>query len=70
MRNLVCHRSISGKTCLRLAEILGLFVTMTGNFCQFLPYIQCCDRLKLAMTGQNLEIISVLWYGISFPVYC
>ena len=33
MQNLVCHWSISGKTCLRLVETLGLPVTMTGNFC-------------------------------------
>ena len=33
MQNLVCYRSISGKTCLRLVETLGLPVTMTGNFC-------------------------------------
>ena len=40
MRNLVCHRSMSDKTCLRLVEILGLPVTITGNFCQILLYIQ------------------------------
>ena len=40
MRNLVCRRSMSGKTCLRLVEILGLPVTMTGNFCNILLYIQ------------------------------
>ena len=33
MRNLVGHSSMSGKTCLRLTEILGLPVTMRGNFC-------------------------------------
>jgi len=37
MRNVVCCRSMSGKTCLRLVE-------MTGNFCQVLLYIQWCDR--------------------------
>ena len=36
MRNLVCRRSMSDKTCLRLVEILGLPVTITGNFCQIL----------------------------------
>ena len=36
MRKLVCHRSMSGKSCLRLVEMLGLPVTMTGNFCQFM----------------------------------
>ena len=40
MRNLVCRRSMIGKTCLRLVGILGLPVTMTGNFCQILLYIQ------------------------------
>jgi len=40
MRNLVCRRSMSGKNCMRLAEILGLPVTMTSNFCQILLYIQ------------------------------
>ena len=40
MRNLVCRRSMSGKTGLRLEEILGLPVTMTGNFCKILLYIQ------------------------------
>ena len=40
MRNLVCRRSMTGKTCLRLVGILGLPVTMTGNFCQMLLYIQ------------------------------
>ena len=40
MRNLVCRRSMSDKTCLRLVEILGLPVTITGNFCQILLYIQ------------------------------
>jgi len=40
MRNLVCRRSTTGKTCLRLVVILGLPVTMTGNFCQILLYIQ------------------------------
>jgi len=34
MRNLVCHRSMTGKTCLPLVEILGLHITMTGNFCE------------------------------------
>ena len=34
MQNLIYRRSMSGKTCLRLIEILGLPVTMTGNFCQ------------------------------------
>ena len=64
MRNLVCHRSMSGKTCPRLVEILGLSVTMTGNFFQFLLYIQWCDRSKLATTGKHLVSISqiVLWY--------
>ena len=33
-----------GKTGLRLVEILGLPVTMTGNFCKILLYIQWCDR--------------------------
>ena len=40
MRNLVCRRSMSGKTCLRRVEILGLPVTITGNFCKILLYIQ------------------------------
>ena len=40
MRNLVYRRSMTGKTCLRLVGILGLPVTMTGNFCQILLYIQ------------------------------
>ena len=44
MWNLVCHRSMSGKTCLRLVVILGLPVTMSGYFCQILLYIQWCDR--------------------------
>ena len=44
MRILVCRRSMSGKTCLRLVELLGLPVTMTGNFCKILLYIQWCDR--------------------------
>ena len=45
---------------------------MTDNFCQILLYIQWCDMYKLAMTGQNLEIISqiVLWYENSFPIDC
>jgi len=46
---------MSVKTCLRLVEVLGLHVTMTGNFCQILLYIQCCDRKKLAMTGQKYQ---------------
>jgi len=63
MRNLVCHRSMSGKTCLRLVEMLCLSVTMTGSVCQMLLYIQWCDRLKLVTTGYYLESISkiVLW---------
>ena len=40
MRNLVCRRSMTGKTCLQLVGILGLPVTMTRNFCQILLYIQ------------------------------
>ena len=36
MRNLVCRRSMSDKTCLQLVEILGLPVTMTRNFCEIL----------------------------------
>ena len=44
MQNLFYRRSMSGKTCLRLVEILGLPVTMTGNFCKNLLYIQWCDR--------------------------
>jgi len=40
MRNLVRRRSMSDKTCLRLVEIFGLPVTMTGTFCQSLLYIQ------------------------------
>jgi len=40
MRNLVCRRSMTGKTCVRLVGILGLPVTMTGKFCQILLYIQ------------------------------
>ena len=47
MRNLVCRRSMSGKTCLRLVEILGSPVTITGNFCQILSNfvnIQWYDR--------------------------
>jgi len=47
MRNLVCLRSMSGKNCMRLVENLGLPVTMTGNFCQILLYIQWCDRWKI-----------------------
>ena len=35
MRNLVCRMSMSGKTCLRLVEILGLPVTMTATFVKF-----------------------------------
>ena len=35
MRNLFCRRSMSGKTCLRLVEILGLPVTMTATFVKF-----------------------------------
>ena len=46
MRNLVCRRSMSGKTCLRLVEILGLPVTMTGNFCKILLYFN-------DVTGKN-----------------
>ena len=70
VRNFVCHRSMSGKTCPRLVEILGLSVTMTGNFFQFLLYIQWCDRSKLAMTGQNWVSISqvVLWYENSIRI--
>ena len=41
MQNLVCHRSMSGKTYLRLVENMALPVTMTGNFCQILLFIQC-----------------------------
>ena len=37
MRNLVCRRLMSGKNCMRLVEILGLPVAMTGNI---LLYIQ------------------------------
>jgi len=37
---LICDWSMSGKTYLRLVEILGLPVTMTGNFCKILLYIQ------------------------------
>ena len=44
MRNLVCRRSMSGKTCLRLVEILGLPVTMTGNFCKILLVKLSHDR--------------------------
>ena len=29
------QKSMSGKTCLRLVERLGLSVTMTGNFVKF-----------------------------------
>ena len=70
MRNLVCRRSMLGKTCLRLVEFLWLPVTMSDNFCQILLYIQWCYRYKLAMTGKNLEIISqiVLWYENSFRI--
>ena len=64
MRNLVCRRSMSGKNCMRLVEILGLPVTMTGNFCQILLYIQWCDRRKIGMTGKKLEIISQMSYGM------
>jgi len=35
MWNLVCHRLMSDKT-------LGLFVTITGYFCQILLFIQWC----------------------------
>jgi len=35
---------MSGKTCMRLVEVLGLPVTMTGNFYQILLYIQWRDR--------------------------
>ena len=64
MRNLVCRKTMSGKTCLQLVKHLDLPVTMSGNLCQILLYIQWYDRWKLAMTGQQLEIISqiVLWY--------
>jgi len=70
MRNLVCRRSMTGKTCLRLVGILVLPVTLTDNVYQFLLYIQWCDRLQLAMTGKKLEIISqiVLWYETSFRI--
>jgi len=44
MRNPVCRRSMSGKTCLWLVEILRSLVTMTGNLCHFFLYIQWCDR--------------------------
>ena len=47
-----------------LVEMLGLPVTMTGNFCQILLYIQWCDRGKIGMTGKNLEIISQMSYGM------
>jgi len=40
MRNLIGHSTMSGKISLRLVEILDLPVTMTGNFCQILLYIQ------------------------------
>jgi len=40
MRNLACRRSMSGKTCLQQVEILGLPVTMAGNFHQILIYIR------------------------------
>jgi len=39
-RNLVYHRSMSDKTCLRLVEILGLPVTMT----MLHDNVQWCDR--------------------------
>ena len=38
MQNLVRHRTMSDRTCLQLVEILGLPVTMTGNFCQIPPF--------------------------------
>ena len=44
MQNIVCRRSMPGKTCLQLVQILGLIVTMKGNFCPISLYIQWCDR--------------------------
>ena len=55
MQNLVGHRTMSGKTCPQLVEILGLPLKITGNFCQILLYIQWCDMQQLAMTGQQLK---------------
>jgi len=49
MRNLVSHRSMSVKMCIRLVEILDLHVTITRNVCQFLLY---------AVIGKKLDIIS------------
>ena len=35
-RNVIGHRTLSGKTCLRLVNVFA----ETGNFCQILLYIQ------------------------------
>jgi len=48
MRNLVCHRSMSGKTCLRLVEILGLSVTMTGNLFSIFTLYSMMWQVKIS----------------------
>ena len=56
---------MAGKTYPRLVEILGLPVTMTGNFVRFYSIFN-------DVTGETLEIIRhiVLWYGNSCRVDC
>ena len=64
MQNLVRHRTMSDRTCLQLVEILGLPVTMTGNFCQISPFFND--------TGEKLEFFSqiVRCYENRFCVDC
>jgi len=40
MQNLICHRTMSDRTCLWLVKQFGLPVTRTGNFYQSLLYVQ------------------------------
>ena len=65
MRNLVCRRSMTGKTCLRLVGILGLPVTRTRLW--QVTFVKFCSIFN-DVTGKHLEIISqiVLWYENSF----
>ena len=65
--------SVAGQCQAKLyaAEIFWVYLSQRQvTFCQILLYIQRCDRLKIGMTGKNLEIISqdVLWYENSFRI--
>ena len=54
-----------GKPSLRLVGILGLPVTVTGNFCQILLYIQWCGRLSISMLlkAHDWHVMDVqLWF--------